>query len=71
MKVKDIINYYQELMKADSPNKECPRCKRKYGNSTWCISREDNKTEVCSICGLLEALKNCEEYFQKGEIIHG
>lgn len=71
MKVNDIINYYQKLMEADSPDKECPICKRKYGNSTWSISREDNETEICCVCGLLEALKSYGEYLQKGEIIHG
>lgn len=33
----------------------CPVCKRKY-NEEPSLSRVDNKTPICSICGLREAL---------------
>lgn len=36
----------------------CPKCKNKYNNQP-AISRADNKTELCSLCGTVEALVNC------------
>lgn len=36
--------------------KQCPRCGR-YMVGHPAISRKDNKTEICSTCGLLEALE--------------
>ena len=39
-------------------NKEkCPRCKRKYRGYP-ALSRKDNKTEICSDCGVAEALSS-------------
>lgn len=38
--------------------KECPKCKGKYSKYP-AISRADNKTEICSRCGIAEALVNC------------
>ena len=34
----------------------CPRCHRKYVGYP-ALSREDNKTEICSECGIEEALE--------------
>ena len=42
--------------------KTCPICKNKYYDSP-AISRKDNKTEICPICGIIEAL----EYFFRYE----
>ena len=36
--------------------KKCPQC-GKYMVGHPAISRKDNKTEICSTCGLLEALE--------------
>lgn len=36
--------------------KICPKCKKEYEGYP-AISRKDNKTEICSECGLLEALE--------------
>ena len=36
--------------------KKCPRCGR-YMVGYPAISRKDNKTEICSTCGLREALE--------------
>ncbi|MCI8915015.1 MAG: hypothetical protein HFF38_13080 [Lawsonibacter sp.] len=33
----------------------CPKCNKRY-KSYPAISRDDNKTEICPACGLLEAL---------------
>lgn len=45
----------------------CPRCESSYipnnefpGEYPGALSRVDNKTEICSECGVLEAL---EDYF--------
>ena len=39
-------------------NKEkCPRCKRKYRGYP-ALSRRDNETEICSDCGVAEALSD-------------
>ena len=35
-------------------NKKCPKCNREY-NSAPAISREDNETEICPMCGHTEA----------------
>ena len=70
MKVKDIVNYHLELMASDSPDRECPICKRKYGRTTWSISRKDNKTEICCRCGLIEAFQDYLNY-KKGEKANG
>ena len=41
--------------------KQCPRC-GKYYSDYPAISRKDNKTEICSNCGTLEALEVFEKY---------
>ena len=35
----------------------CPKCKQEYMGYP-AISRDDNKTEICSECGVKEALHN-------------
>ena len=37
--------------------KICPKCGKEYTNYP-AISRRDNKTEICSDCGLAEALED-------------
>lgn len=48
-------NYYLGLAKV------CPRC-NKYITGYSALSREDNKTEICSNCGTLEALESFKSY---------
>ena len=40
--------------------KTCPKCGKKY-SGYHALSREDNKTEICSDCGVAEALKRYVE----------
>lgn len=42
--------------KLKSKNKICPRCKELITGYP-ALSRKDNKTEICSSCGTLEALE--------------
>ena len=37
--------------------KECPRCKRMYRGFS-ALSRRDNKTDICSNCGSVEAMED-------------
>ena len=37
---------------------KCPRCKRMYRGFP-ALSRRDNKTEICSDCGSVEAMEDC------------
>lgn len=37
-------------------NKKCPKCGRYYSEPP-ALSRVDNKTKICSMCGMKEALK--------------
>lgn len=41
---------------APTKRKKCPSCGR-YMVGYPAISRKDNKTEICSTCGMLEALE--------------
>ena len=45
--------------------KKCPKCNQYYLGYP-AISRRDNKTEICSKCGNLEALEDFMKY-KKGE----
>lgn len=40
--------------------KKCPKCKGPLGEHP-ALSRRDNKTEICSDCGMLEALEDMEK----------
>lgn len=49
-------------------NKICPKCHKQYSGYP-AISRRDNKTEICSGCGQIEALEDLAKYLHdKGEI---
>lgn len=42
--------------------KKCPRCGGPLGKRP-ALSRRDNKTDICSKCGLAEALEDAEKAF--------
>lgn len=44
-------------------NKLCPKCS-KYYTGYPAISRRDNKTEICSVCGQLEAIEDWVEHWR-------
>lgn len=44
--------------------RRCPKCKREY-TAEPAISREDNKTEICPSCGLIESLENLQSHLEK------
>ena len=44
--------------------RKCPICGQVYTNYP-AISREDNKTEICSECGVKEALQGLERDYNK------
>ena len=46
--------------------KQCPRC-GKYYSDYPAISRKDNKTEICSDCGLSEAFEAMNKIVLKGD----
>ncbi len=35
--------------------RECPKCKKKYDEHP-AISRVDNKTKICTLCGIAESI---------------
>ena len=41
--------------------KKCPRCKKEFEGHP-AISRRDNKTEICSDCGIQEAIFDFKLY---------
>ena len=45
-------------MKARQKHHKCPKC-GKYYVSYPALSRKDNKTEICSECGIKKALETC------------
>ncbi len=49
-----------------SKNKICPRCKQVIIGYP-AISRADNKTEICSNCGIIEALEVFIKSQSKGD----
>lgn len=44
-------------MKIESTPQICPRCGKKYTEPP-AISRQDNRTEICPLCGTREALES-------------
>jgi len=36
----------------------CPRCNAKIEKGMHALSRQDNKTKICSNCGIVEAFKD-------------
>ena len=36
---------------------QCPRCGKWYGFREAAVSRTDNKTKVCNLCGMAEAVE--------------
>jgi len=49
-------------------NRECPRCKKLFTGYP-ALSRKDNKTEICSPCGVEEAIEQFIQYFPQQLII--
>lgn len=43
--------------------RKCPKCGKNY-NSHPALSREDNKTEICPVCGQREALEAFQNYLK-------
>lgn len=56
---------------AEKSKPVCPRCgwyipnNEHAGQYPGAISRRDNKTEICSDCGTLEALEDLEKFLEK------
>lgn len=52
-------------------NYKCPTCygfipnNKNIGEYCGAISRKDNKTEICSACGVKEAIADLEKHFDK------
>jgi len=46
--------------------KICQRCKKQYTGYP-ALSRKDNKTEICSSCGVMEALEEYTAYMKGPE----
>ena len=44
--------------------KKCPKCKKEYKEHS-AISRVDNATEICSLCGAVEAITMANEFIEK------
>lgn len=44
--------------------KKCPKCGESF-LEVPALSRRDNKTEICSHCGMLEAIEDYEKYHIK------
>lgn len=47
-----------------SKNKKCPICKNKI-MGVAALSRKDNKTEICSRCGRIEAIEEFIKLIKK------
>lgn len=47
--------------------KKCPKCKKEYEEHP-AISRVDNKTPICSMCGIAEALAIVNEFIENKRI---
>lgn len=49
----------------------CPRCNKEYTDYPS-LSRRDNETEICPICGITEALEDfTNNYLIDEEVKHG
>lgn len=46
---------------------KCPKCKKKYDGYP-ALSRVDNKTKICSMCGIAEAMAIANEIIEKRRI---
>ena len=46
---------------------KCPKCGRYYSEPP-AISRKDNKTEICSMCGIREAISNWSNWNKANNI---
>ena len=46
------------FIREKNDNPKCPRCGCSYKNGFGALSRRDNKTEICSDCGTLEAFED-------------
>ena len=60
---------YKEMSKGEKLEvfEKCPNCGKFYSGYP-AVSRKDNKTEICSACGTVEAIKAMEDYMkQKGD----
>lgn len=47
--------------------KKCPICKKSIIGYP-AISRKDNKTEICSNCGVIQALEQFEKYKKNSKL---
>lgn len=45
----------------------CPKCKKQYDGYP-ALSRVDNKTKICSMCGIAEAMAIANEIIEKRRI---
>lgn len=45
--------------------KICPKCGELYIKGKGALSRRDNKTEICSICGAREAIEDFKNYCER------
>jgi hypothetical protein len=43
---------------------KCPKCGQQYAKGRGALSRRDNKTEICSNCGFIEAMEDAEKIFK-------
>lgn len=68
--MKEIGNRYRGPKGRWVETKVCPKCKQEYSGHP-ALSREDNKTKICSKCGQIEALEAFQGYLkikhEKGE----
>lgn len=44
--------------------KICPKCKKEYDKPS-AISRDDNKTEICPVCGMKEVILAFRDFESK------
>lgn len=51
-----------KIEELETNNKKCPKCGGELGKRP-ALSRRDGKTEICSECGMLEAIEDIEKTF--------